>query len=80
MTSPSASRKMPSQTRIRGIFAVGLSRRLRLQLSATGDISAIMKRIDFGMIGVHVRNTRFPSEKTPTVNNSIKLFDRPIPM
>lgn len=79
MTRPSPSRKRPSQTMMRGIFEVGFSKRVRPQLSGFGDMSAITNIIDFGMMGVHMRRTRLPSEYTPIVNFSIKLLDFPIP-
>lgn len=39
----------------------------------------IINKIDFGIIGDHCRISRLPSEKTETVNCSIKLLDLPIP-
>jgi len=80
MTSPSTSKKTPSQRRMNGILSVGLSSRVRFQSAVLSDISVITNSTDLGMTGVQVRRLRLPLLNTAIENSSMKLFDLPIPM
>ena len=58
--SPRTSKKMPSQTKIRGILLVGFKSKVRPQLSGFSLISMLTKRTDLGITGVHVLRLRLP--------------------
>ena len=60
ITSPSTSKKTPSQSKIRGILPVGFRSNVRPQLSGFSLISMLTKRTDLGMTGVQVRKLRLP--------------------